>query len=311
MGRRSRLFGRSLSIKPRLLPVADNPMVPLVPFCNHIGMCAPGELTVSNHQASIETITTSLRGVAEIDALFLSGSLAKGRGDAWSDIDFVIVTKDGPTDQIAAFWRDAIARTGEIVLWRDRSVRPMLINAITADWTRIDGVIVTPEGLGAYPQDGLLPLFDPQNLYAELPVQSPPTPSSPARFTYEIEEFIRILGLLHLVVGREEYLNGVLGLFHLRNLLVELLIAETGVPDRGGVLHLNRLITTDQQAVLRGLPPPVPEKEALIAAHQSYANVYLPRARVRAAKLGLPWPEAFEAATWRKLSADVGLTRPY
>ena len=106
--------------------------------------------------------------------------------------------------------------------------------------------------------------------------------------------------------GREEYLNGVLGLFHLRNLLVELLIAETAVPDRGGVLHLNRLITDAQKALLRDLPPPIPERRALIDAHVAYAQAYMPLAKARATHLGLTWPQAFEDATWRKLERDVG-----
>lgn len=63
------------------------------------------------------------------------------------------------------------------------------------------------------------------------------------KFIYQIEEFIRILCLLHLAAGRAEYINGVLGVYHLRNLLIDLMIEETNAPNRGGVLHLNRLIT--------------------------------------------------------------------
>ncbi|MEL6518100.1 MAG: hypothetical protein AAFQ39_10305 [Pseudomonadota bacterium] len=101
-----------------------------------------------------------------------------------------------------------------------------------------------------------------------------------------------------------------LGVFHLRNKLVELLIDETDAPNRGGMLHLNRLITDEHKALLIALPPPVAEREAIIAAHLAYAQAFLPRARRRAAALGVEWPEAFEAATWAMLETSVGLARP-
>ncbi len=259
------------------------------------------------HRSTINTIVASLEGSSEVGALFLSGSLAKGQSDAWSDIDFVLVTPGGPTDAIAQLWRDGVSGVGEIVLWRDRTTRPMLINAIIADWTRIDVVILKPDQLATHAQDSLMPLSDPANLYASLPARSVHPLPSPTRFAWEVEEFLRIFGLLHLAIGRREYHTGVLGLFHLRNLLVELLIAEAGVQDRGGVLHLNRLITSEHQALLYALPAPMPQKAELIAAYRAYAAAYLPRARARAARLGLTWPEAFEAATWLKLTAEVGL----
>ena len=124
-------------------------------------------------------------------------------------------------------------------------------------------------------------------------------------------EFIRILGLLHLAAGREEYINGVLGVFHLRNLLVDLLVEETNAPNRGGILHLNRLITDEQKSLLASLPPAVPNRDAMISAHLAYAKAYLPRARKRALRLGVEWPERFEAATWVQLCKALSIERPY
>ncbi len=270
-------------------------------------MLAGGEMS---HQKTIDAIVAHVTGSDGAKALFLSGSHAKGTGDAWSDIDFVLVAEPGPSDAIAAIWREAVLTWAEIVLWRDRIVRPMLINAITADWTRIDVVILTLAQFQNQTQDQVKPLWDPDDLYGSLSPRSTVQPASPDRFAYDVDEFLRIFGLLHLVVGREEYLNGVLGLFYLRNLLVDLLVAETGVPDRGGILHLNRLITAEQKELLHSLPPLVAEKEALIEAYLAYAAVYLPQAKARCADLGVPWPDAFEEATWTRLARDVGVDRP-
>lgn len=263
------------------------------------------------HDDVIETITSTLIDIPQIRALFLSGSYATGVADAYSDIDFVMVASNGATDETSEIWRNAVRKTGNIVLWWDRLNVPVLINAITQDWTRTDVVILRPDQMGAQTQSSLKPLFDHDNLFDDLAeVPKAVGPNLP-KFKYQIEEFIRILGLLHLAAGREEYINGVLGIFHLRNLLVDLLIEETNAPNRGGVLHLNRLITTDQQALITSLPPAIPNRESMISAHLAYAKMYLPRARARAKKLGLDWPEHFEDATWERLGESMSIQRPY
>jgi len=259
----------------------------------------------------IRRIVGALEGDARVRALFLGGSHGNGRADDYSDIDFVLIAPDGATDEIAALWREAVLTTGEIVLWWDRTTVPVLINAITADWTRTDVLILKPSQMGAHAQSTLRPLFDHDGLYAGLPATPPAPRPNPARFLRQAEDFIRILGLLHLAAGRQEYINGVLGVFHLRNHLVELMIDETAAPDRGGILHLNRLITDEQKAVLTGLPPAIPDRDAMISAHLAYARAYLPRARRRARHLGIDWPERFEAATWDRLAQTLGVERPY
>ena len=259
----------------------------------------------------ITTIAGALRDRPVVRALLLSGSHGNGRADAYSDVDFVLVSAEGPSDEVAELWRDAVERTGEIVLWWDRNVRPALINAITADWTRTDVVILEPERMGSHARASLRPLFDRDGLHDRLPKEAPPHRSSPARLRRQIEEFIRVLGLLHLAAGREEYINGVAGVFHLRTKLLDLLIEETAAPDRGGALHLNRLLTEEQKQLVTALPPPLAERDAMIAAHLAYARAYLPRARRLAERWGVAWPERFEAVTWDKLDRSLGIARPY
>lgn len=263
------------------------------------------------HSETIQTITHMLIGEPQIRALFLSGSFGNGQADKYSDIDFLLVTDDGATDQIAELWRKAVSQTGEIVLWWDRTTVPVLINAITQDWTRTDVIILKPSQMSAHAQNKLKPLFDHDGIYDGLPKAAPKNGPNESKFKRQIEDFIRILGLLHLAEGRKEYINGVLGIFHLRNYLVELLIEETDAPNRGGILHLNRLITDEQKALLVSLPPAVPERDAMISAHLAYAKAYLPRARQRAHSLGIDWPEHFETATWAQLDKTLGVSRPY
>ena len=130
---------------------------------------------------AIEIISAALRDRPAIRGLFLSGSFGNGRADAYRDINFVLVCEDGPSDEIAGAWKAAIEQTGEIVMWWDRSTRPALINAITADWTRTDVIILKPAHVAAHSQASLRPLFDHDGLYQTLPKERAPVPPSPAR----------------------------------------------------------------------------------------------------------------------------------
>jgi len=264
-----------------------------------------------DHAKAIQTIKDAMIDVPGIRALFLSGSYGNGMADEYSDIDFVLVASEGATDAVAKTWREAVERTGDIVLWWDRTTVPVLINAITEDWTRTDVIILKPEQMGTQIQSSLNPLFDHDDLYGGLAETAKNTGPDLPKAKYQFEEFIRILGLLHLAAGRKEYINGVLGVFHLRNILVELMIEETNAPNRGGILHLNRLITDEQKTVLTSLPPAIPSREAMISAHLAYAKAYLPRARKRALQIGVEWPERFETVTWAKLRETLSIERPY
>lgn len=259
---------------------------------------------------TIRAIAEALEREPSFSALALSGSYGAGLADAYSDLDFLAVTVDGATDRVATLLRDAIGRVGEIVLWRDRQVKPTLINAITAAWLRVDVDIVTPEEAARRTKSGLRILFDRDGLLGALPIAGKKQAASPERLQWQVEEFIRILGLLPLAMGRAEYFNSVTGLFHLRNLIVDLLVKEADAQHRGGALHLNRLITAEQKQALADLPPLVAERDMLIANYLAHAALYLPRARRMARRLGANWPERFEAATWAHLRDTLGIEPP-
>ncbi|GAB5448970.1 nucleotidyltransferase domain-containing protein [Gymnodinialimonas sp.] len=254
-------------------------------------------------QRICDTLVTS----GSIRAVFLGGSHGTQTADPYSDVDFVIVTDDGATDAVAVLWRAALAPLGDIVLWRDRTVAPTLINAILAPATRIDVLILKPDQLGRHTQDATRALFDPDNFHQTLAATAPPSSLDPKRLAYQFEEFIRILGLLPLVMGREEYINGVTGLMHLRTLLIDLLIAEAHVPYRGGALTLNPRLTPEQRDLLVSLPPLIPTRDGVLEAHRGYASAYLHRARKFADANDIPWPNAFEDATLSHIGQTLGL----
>lgn len=263
------------------------------------------------NDAAISAITHALENKPDIRALFLGGSYGLGLDDAYSDLDFIAVTTGGPTDAFARLWHEAVSQTGEIVLWWDRQAKPMLINAVTAEWLRVDVQIATPAQTAQLSRNSVKVLFDHDRIYDGLPLSLKSSGPNLQRLKWQFEEFIRILGLLPLAMGREEYINSVTGAFHLRNLLIDLLIEETGAPNRGGALHLNRLITREQKDVLASLPVLTPTRETIVPAYLAYAALYMPRARKLAQSLGIAWPERFEQATWARLKTELAIEPPF
>lgn len=155
-------------------------------------------------------------------------------------------------------------------------------------------------------QDRLRPLIDRDDLFAALPMSLPPKQPDGPRVLGIVNEFIRILGLLTVALGRGELYLGVTGAALLRDQLLNLMMEEVSDPDPGGVLHPSKVLPADGMRVLESLPFPDPVRSDLVRAHLAVACEFFPRARSLASQAGVVWPEAFEAATRRLLERHLG-----
>lgn len=88
----------------------------------------------------------------------------------------------------------------------------------------------------------------------------------------------------------------------LRRMLSEILVAEMGKGDTGGILHLSRTIDAERMALLTSLPSPNATRDSVLSANNVVARLFFPRAKAVATKLGIPWPQAFEDATRASLT---------
>ncbi|HEY5107695.1 MAG TPA: hypothetical protein VII73_13155 [Caulobacteraceae bacterium] len=111
-------------------------------------------------------------------------------------------------------------------------------------------------------------------------------------------------------IGREEYVLGLTGVDLLRRMTIDLMLEENGVGpvERGGALHRNPLLSPDQRRALEDLAPVAAAGGGIIAANVALAKIFLPRARRLAGRIGMVWPEAFEAATRRHLRDRLGVS---
>lgn len=260
-----------------------------------------------DQQALIAGISGRAPSLPGLHALFLSGSFGRGDADPVSDVDLIALVEPDHHAALAAAWRALLADLMPIAHWAERRQPVWLLNAIGDDWLRCDLLILDSGALAGRARSQLRALYDPASVLAALPATVPSARPDPARIAATIAEFIRIIGLLPVIVARSEWVTGAEGTAHLRRLFTNLLLEEVPEPDRGGALHLGRLLPPDHMALLAALPYPQPDRDSVIAAHLDLAHAFLPRARALAQRYGVVWPEHFEAMTRRHLATVLGV----
>lgn len=255
----------------------------------------------------------ALRADERVRALWLTGSLAAGTGDAWSDVDLRAAVRG---DVFAALrdererWRDLVEVISPLV-WARRWPGPpdeMILGAITSDYVRFDLVAQSADDVRPRHLVAARPLFDKDGLAERLTLTAPEMRDPLARLPEVVEEFIRLVGILPMVVGRDDVPMGMEGQMGLHGLLIALLLMESGI-DRfsSGKRHVVASLDEEQRAVLASVPVLAPNMESIIAGRVAYARLFLPRARRLMAAHDLPYPQAFEDATRAHLLAVLGL----
>ncbi|MEO3998168.1 hypothetical protein [Mesorhizobium sp. CAU 1732] len=265
-------------------------------------------------QDFVDYSATALAGETQLKALFLGGSFGRRTQDEFSDLDFIGLAEIADHKAVSDLWRGMIDAYSPVVFWSARIGDTTLINAITTDWLRVDLWLLgrqsfverTKSGAIPYAQSTLIPVIDGANVMADLPPHPALPASSPGQVEYTINEFIRVLGLIAVGMGRGELVLGVTGAGLLRDLLTRLMVEETASPDRGGMLHLSRTITPAQMDELLALPYPRPNRGEILVAHGALARAFFPKAKRLALQLRIEWPAPFEEATKEHLRRAFG-----
>jgi hypothetical protein len=256
--------------------------------------------------ALIAAFALAAEAHADVDALFLGGSLGRGEGDVWSDVDLILVV--GPTAHSAFVgalraWVEAVAPP---VLWRQVYPGVPLYMAVTADYLRYDITVVTPDQV-IESADRVRVLADRIGLHGHLPASRPQPATSPAALTAVVEEFLRVLGLLPVGVGRREYASAQSGVGLLRQQLQALMVLEARPVSPPGALSMSRALPRRDLEVLERLGDVAASAESIIGQSLACAEAFLPRARRLAAAVGANWPQALETAVRDHLKRELGL----
>ncbi len=264
-------------------------------------------MPTTDQQHLIDVIARRLNAEPGVDALWLAGSLGKGQGDAYSDVDLLVLVADGAAGEVSVrLARDLVPAMAVVLV--NSLYGGRVLNMVTDDWARFDLTIVQREDLPRYDSTALTPIF---NKGDNAPPARPRTPyrTSPDQLLTLVKEFLRVIGLTPVAMGREEYQLALNGVDLLRRMTMDLMLEENGVAPaaRGGALHRNHLLTAEQRDALQALPVIAAERSSIIAGDAAFAGLFLPRARRLAAEIGMDWPTEFEDATRRHLLKTLGL----
>lgn len=261
-------------------------------------------------QPFINAITRALAHEHMVHALFLGGSFGRGEADEYSDLDFVAMVKTEDQVAFADLWRREVEAIVPVVHWYRALGDAPIYNAIGVGWERIDLAMAEPADTAGRARDNTRPLIDRAGLFVNLPATLSWPGADPARVSHLAAEFLRILGLLPVGVGRGEWLVLRAGLDLQRSLLFQLLSEEVARADKGGMLAWTRRLPLERIAMLEGLPEARLSRASLIDAYLALAFAFLPPARVLAKKCGAAWPQALEDATWAYLAGMLEIERP-
>ncbi|HQT53744.1 nucleotidyltransferase domain-containing protein [Phenylobacterium sp.] len=259
-------------------------------------------------QASLAGMVAAALGADKrIRSVWLYGSLGRGDGDAWSDVDLVAEVHEADRAGCLADYRRGQPGMPPMIL--AMALYGRILAATTPDWERFDISFVSPTELAGMDGGALKPLRGERTLHPEAH-SAQPDHRAGERVEAMVIEFLRILGLLPVAVGRGEWLVAQQGDGLQRRLLIDLMVEENGVPPsaRGGAKKLNAFLTPEQRAVLEALRPPAAQPGAVIDAAADLARLFLARARPLVDRLGATWPAAFEQATRRHLQTTMAFS---
>ncbi|GAA2000161.1 nucleotidyltransferase domain-containing protein [Catenulispora subtropica] len=256
----------------------------------------------------LDRVVEVLRSDHRVLGAWLTGSHARGTADRHSDIDLWLVVRPETRDEFVADWPRLSDEIAPSVL-RQRVFGSTFLH-ITAQWRRWDVSIGVPDDVPSRSVSTLKPLLDRAGLNDRVGPPGEPRAPDPGRISALTTEFLRVMGLLPVVLGRREYVVGVSGAGLLRGLIIQLFVEDAAVEDRGGALHLNSLLPPERLRLLTDLPTPAANSDSVTEAHLACAGVFLPAARELASRTGAEWPSELETALRRRLRSELGIALP-
>ncbi|MGZ4428859.1 MAG: hypothetical protein ACXVW2_12210 [Nocardioidaceae bacterium] len=235
-----------------------------------------------------------------VRGLWLTGSHGSGVADALSDVDMFCLVTPQTGGAFLRDWPEHVRETYQPLMVQQVPGAPVF-NHVLEGWLRWDLVIGTGTELAELDARRVTELFNKDGARAGSARHRGADPDVVLEMT---EEFLRVLGLLPVVVGRGELVSAVSGAALLRQTLITLLRYRAEGDALTGALHLNRVLPADELAALAALPAATAERSSVIEAHLACARLFLPAAR---AMLRDRYPAHLEHACLTHLEATLGL----
>jgi predicted nucleotidyltransferase len=229
-----------------------------------------------------------------VKAVELSGSLARGTADQWSDLDLKIITTPEGYDSFLSDWRLWVARITPTVFAR-RPIAPFIINTLTPEGLTLDMAVYSgepPPNLPARYSVGLLSSAQFDDLGDAL--------------EYAVEEQFRgLAGPFITLIQRDEHLRHLTGVPHILGLLTTVFLAETGAPPPAK--QWNGSFSAEQRDSVAALPPVSATREGVLSFGLAVAELLVTRARPLYPRYDRRWPKELAQVAADRLEAELGL----
>ena len=136
-----------------------------------------------DQQDLIQTIHDALLPDPDILAAWLSGSLGAGSGDAFSDVDVLLLAPTGEAGTVARRYAEDLSPIAETLIV-NRLGNGRVVSAVTTDWRRFDLTFIEEAELAFYDRARLSPLFNKTEAEPPIaerrPYQTEPTRPQPS-----------------------------------------------------------------------------------------------------------------------------------
>lgn len=255
----------------------------------------------------LDGIVRELDTIDRVRALLLVGSLGRGAGDPFSDLDLLALMAEDEVAAVAQNWPRLRGRIAPLVK-ADRFDfgSTVLFHQITEDWVRYDLTLAPPAALDRQARDSCVVLFDRDGLTRSLPATRPVQHSSAEVAERIVPEFYRVLALTPVVLGRDDLVSAASGSSLLRGMLIDLARELVEVPDRGGALSLRRLLPAESYRAIAELPPIEADRAAVLRFQQECSRLFTPWARELCERTGADFPLAFARAVAKRTEPLLG-----
>lgn len=240
-------------------------------------------------------IRTQLEALPGLQAAWLGGSYGRGEADAYSDLDIgAYAASPDEAETLFQSLQDSFRRD-PLILFFKTLPQSRTINLIATEWERADITLYDPAHPPSLPRQAAVFLFDRAGIERLFP-ETIPAKFDKAELQNVVEEFIRVLGLLPIALGREDYVTAQTGAQLLRDFLIRLMFMENHLLPRRGVLSLRKALTEEHYQIVQNLPPLLVDRNALLKAHAYLAQVFFTRGKKLCLAQKVSWPEKFATA---------------